>query len=41
MEIEEAEGSHTVIFENGYATCGDYRKSFGDKIKITSFKNNN
>ena len=28
----------TIIFENGYATCGDYRRRFGDdKIKITSF----
>lgn len=43
VEIEEGKGSHTysytVIFENGYATCGDYRRRFGDKIKITSFKN--
>ncbi len=44
VEIEEGKGSHTysytVIFENGYATCGDYRRRFGDKIKITTFKNN-
>ena len=44
VEIEEGKGSHnysyTVIFENGYATCGDYRRRFGDKIKITKFKSN-
>ena len=40
VEIDE-NSSRTIIFENGYATCGDYRRRFGDKIKITSFKNNN
>jgi hypothetical protein len=44
VEIEKGKGSHTylytVIFENGYATCGEYRRRFDDKIKITSFKNN-
>ena len=38
VEIDE-NSSRTIIFENGYATCGDYRRRFGDKIKITSFKN--
>ena len=39
VEIDE-NNSHTIIFENGYATCGDYRRHFNnDKLKITSFKN--
>lgn len=37
VEIDE-NTYRTIIFENGYATCGDYRRRFGDdKIKITSF----
>ena len=33
--------SRTIIFENGYATCGDYRRHFGNnELKITGFKNN-
>lgn len=40
VEINEGT-SHTIIFENGYATCGEYRRHFSkDKIKITSFKSN-
>jgi hypothetical protein len=40
VEINE-NGSRTIIFENGYATCGEYRLHFGDdKLRITSFKNN-
>ena len=34
------DSSRTIIFENGYATCGEYRRHFGnDELKITSFKN--
>lgn len=40
VEIDDNR-SRTIIFENGYSTCGDYRRRFGDNIKITSFKNNN
>ena len=37
VEIDE-DNSCTIIFENGYATCGEYRRHFGnDKLKITSF----
>ncbi len=40
VEINE-DNSCTIIFENGYATCGDYRRRFGDdKIRITPFKSN-
>lgn len=38
VEIDENR-SRSIIFENGYATCGDYRRYFGE-LKITSFKNN-
>ncbi len=38
VEINE-DNSRTIIFENGYATCGEYRRYFGnDKLKITPFK---
>lgn len=38
VEIDE-DNSCTIIFENGYATCGEYRRHFGnDKLKITPFK---
>ena len=34
------DSSRTIIFENGYAICGEYRRYFGnDELKITSFKN--
>ena len=37
VEIDEGD-CRTIIFENGYATCGEYRMRFGDEnIKITSF----
>lgn len=33
--------SRTIIFENWYSTCGEYRRHFGNnKLKITGFKNN-
>ena len=33
--------SRTIIFENGYLTCGEYRRRFeNDELKITIFKNN-
>ena len=38
--VEKAiDDSYTVIFENGYASCGDYRRYFhDDNLKITKFK---
>ena len=36
VEIDE-DSSRTIIFENGYSTCGAYRKYFGNAVKITSF----
>ena len=39
VEIDEG-NSRTIIFENGYATCGDYRRHFGNnELKITGFRN--
>ena len=39
VEIDEG-NSCTIIFENGYATCGDYRRHFGNnELKITGFRN--
>ena len=39
VEIDE-DSSRTIIFENGYATCGDYQRYFSNyELKITSFKN--
>lgn len=33
--------SHTIIFENGYTTCEEYQRHFGNnELKITCFKNN-
>ena len=38
VEIDE-NSSRTIIFENGYATCGEYRRHFrNDELKITTFK---
>ena len=40
VEIKEEKDSiysYSVIFENGYAACGEYRRKFGEKIKITKF----
>lgn len=38
VEIDEG-NSRTIIFENGYATCGEYRRRYrNDEIKITTFK---
>lgn len=37
VEIDENK-SRTIIFENGYATCGEYRRHFGNnELKITGF----
>ncbi len=39
VTIDE-DSSRTIIFENGYATCGEYRRHFGnDELKITTFEN--
>lgn len=40
VEIDH-NNSRTIMFENGYATCEQYRIRLGDSIKITSFKNDN
>lgn len=41
-EIEEGENtqnySYTVIFENGYVATWEYRRWFGERIKLSFFR---